>query len=269
MQRHEQINVFATGFDINAMKNMVAVVKDIDPHEEGKKRAKTMLDDFLIGMAVGEDKIEEVKQKHPKLHIRDQLERIVIDSTGIKRPKFVDPRTGKAFKPKVSVAPSSKSTNTTSNGVFVLDLGAAKEKPKKEVYSFTTMKDDVRFARQDSIMEDVNEIEEKLAEIKENAEDLWYDMRDLRDGMDNKYKEFEFALEAQRQMEENRDKKLSTKELAQAQERADKCKAAYLEHKAELKRQMEEAIQLKKQRKLEKMEKNFNAPKNKKTFIKI
>ena len=92
-------------------------------------------------------------------------------------------------------------------------------------------------------------------------------MRDLRDGMDDKYKEFEFALEAQRQMEANRDKKLSKKELAQAQERADKCKAAYLEHKAELKRQMEEAIQLKKQRKLEKLEKNFNAPKNKKTFI--
>jgi len=32
---------------------------------------------------------------------------------------------------------------------------------------------------------------------------------------------------------------------------------------------MEEAIQLKKQRKLEKMEKNYTAPKNKKTFIKI
>jgi len=43
------------------MRNMVAVVNDIDPHEEGKKRAKAMLDDFLIGMAVGEDKVEEVK----------------------------------------------------------------------------------------------------------------------------------------------------------------------------------------------------------------
>ena len=43
------------------MKNMVAVVKDIDPHEEGKKRAKAMMDDFLIGMAVGDDRIEEVR----------------------------------------------------------------------------------------------------------------------------------------------------------------------------------------------------------------
>jgi len=34
----------------------------------------------------------------PRLHIRDQLERVVIDTTGVKRPKFVDPRTGKAFK---------------------------------------------------------------------------------------------------------------------------------------------------------------------------
>jgi hypothetical protein len=54
-------------------------------------------------------------------------------------------------------------------------------------------------------------------------------MRELRDGMDDKYKEFEFALEAQREAEADRDKKLSKKELLAAQERADKCKQAYLE----------------------------------------
>jgi hypothetical protein len=102
---HEQINVFQTGFDIGRIRNMVEVVKDIDPHEEGKKKAKTMLDDFMIGLAVGEDKVEEVKQKNPKFHLRDYLERIVVDTDGKSRPKFIDPKTGKAFKPK-SMSPA-------------------------------------------------------------------------------------------------------------------------------------------------------------------
>jgi hypothetical protein len=79
---HEQINVFATGFDVNRIRNMVDVVKDIDPQEEAKKKAKLMLDDFMIGLAVGEDKVEEVKAKNPRFHMRDYLERIVVDTEG-------------------------------------------------------------------------------------------------------------------------------------------------------------------------------------------
>lgn len=55
------------------------------------------MDDFLIGLAVGEENVAETKKKMPKIDLRGFLNRIVVDNTGMSRPKFINPKTGKAF----------------------------------------------------------------------------------------------------------------------------------------------------------------------------
>jgi len=84
------------------------------------------MDDFMIGMAVGEDRVEEVKAKNPKFHMRDYIDRIVVDIDGKQRPKFIDIKTGKAMRPPIQSPPMpAYGRQKTKDGVFEINLGAS------------------------------------------------------------------------------------------------------------------------------------------------
>jgi len=70
------------------------------------------------------------------------------------------------------------------DGVFSIDFGAHTQQAKRVEYNFMTMKEDERFKRQSTIINEVNELQVKLDELKEVSTEAWEDLRGLRDNLE-------------------------------------------------------------------------------------
>jgi len=202
---YDNVKLFG-GVDLNSIKNMAAAVKDIHTDNEATKfegpalyhrdrkvesTHVQMQDTFLSMLAQGEDLPDWQRKATPSQN--NLLRQHVLDMVGKQRPKFINPKTGKAVnfnaekavkqsaEAKPATAAQQKKQKNDESECMVLDLGAPKVQKKKTHYYFEKADEDERFANKEDVLREYNEQKAEIEELLEDLDEDWHELRVLRD----------------------------------------------------------------------------------------